>query len=111
MSIFAAAAAILAADPHLGVAATYTPAGGQPVQIRVVASRPEDPIGGLDGPRSLAIAAAIMVAAGALPAPPARGDAVTFNATAYLVAEVIQDEAAASFTLHLRRAPPPPPSP
>ena len=86
MSIFAAAAAVLAADPHLGVAATYTPAAGQPVQIRVVPSRPEDTIGGLDAPRSIAVAAAIMIPAGVLPARPARGDAVTFGATNYLVA-------------------------
>lgn len=111
MSIFAAAAAVLAADPHLGVPATYTPAAGQPLQIRVVPSRPDDAIGGLDAPRSIAAAAVIMVVASALPARPARGDAVTFLGTDYLVAEVMQDEIAASFSLHLRRAPPPPPSP
>lgn len=105
MSIFAAAAAVLAADVHLGTDAIYTTfTRGDPVQIRVVLSRPEDAIGGLDAPRSIAAAAVAMVPAAALPVRPVRGDAIAIAGQAYQVAEVMQDEAAASWTLHLRRA-------
>jgi hypothetical protein len=107
MSIFAAAAAVLAADANLGVDATYTPIGGGAVAIRVVTRRPDEPIGGLDAPRGIAAALAAMIPRGALTAPPARGDELTIGAESFLVAEVLGDEAAASWTVHLRRRQPP----
>ena len=39
MSAFAAAVDVLFADPNIGVAATYTPEGGAPLLVRVVARR------------------------------------------------------------------------
>lgn len=105
MNAFAAAAAAIAADVHMGVEAVWREAGQGPgLPLRVVPSRPEDAIGGLEGPRAIAAAAVVMVPASALPARPARGDALTFHGTHYVVAEVLADEIAASFTLHLRRA-------
>ena len=110
MSAFAAAAAVLAADPNLGTDATFTPAGGGgSLALRVVLSRPEEAMGALDALRGLAGSARAMVPASALTAAPVRGDAITIGGTAYLVAEAAQDEIAASWTLHLRRAPPAPP--
>lgn len=109
MTAFAAAAAVLAADPNIGADATFTAAGGGgPVAIRVVFSRPEDAIGGLDGPRGIAFAASVMVPAAALAVRPARGDTIATGGTTYQVAEVMADEIAATYTLHLRRAPPTP---
>ncbi len=39
MSAFAIAVGALFADPNIGVAATYTPDGGAPLLVRVVARR------------------------------------------------------------------------
>jgi len=107
VNAFAAAAAVLAADSNIGAPATYTASGGSPLSLRVVLSRPEEALGGLDAPRGIAIAAVAMLPAAALTTRPARGAALSVDGVAYLVAEVVQDEIAAAYTLHLRRAPPP----
>ena len=106
MNAFAAAAAVMAADPNLGQAATYVADGGQggAVEVRVVLSRPEEVIGTLDAPRSIAAALAAMVPASALQRRPARGDLLILQDGDYTVAEVIADVSGAAFTLHLRRA-------
>jgi hypothetical protein len=110
VSAFAAAAAVLASDANIGADATYTPAGGgASLAVRVIPTRPQEPIGAMDGPRSIAVAASVVIAASAVTAPPARGAALVFGGVAYTVAEVMLDEIAASYTLNLRRAPPPPP--
>lgn len=106
--VFAHAAQAIAGS-LLGVDATFTPAAGNPVAVRLVPSRPEDAFGALEAPRSQAVHAVAMLPAAAVPARPQRGDALSFGGQAYLVAEVLQDPRAASYTLHLRRAPPPPP--
>ncbi|MBK8909479.1 MAG: hypothetical protein IPM60_16875 [Rhodospirillales bacterium] len=42
MSVFAAAVDALFADPNIATEAVYTPAGGDPTTVRVVARRPEE---------------------------------------------------------------------
>ncbi len=95
------------ARSRLGVDGTFTAAGGSAVAVRLVPSRPEEAFGGLDAPRAQAVHAVAMLPAAAVPARPQRGDALIFGGQAYLVAEVLQDPRGASYTLHLRRAPPP----
>lgn len=105
MNAFADAAAALAADTNLGVDATWTSReGGPPVSLRVVASRPEDAFGALDGPQSSNTSTLVMVPAAALCARPEEGDGIALGGACYVVAEVRQDVTAASWTLHLRRA-------
>lgn len=41
MTAFASASAVLFADPHLSTAAVWTPAGGDPVALRLMLRRPD----------------------------------------------------------------------
>ena len=104
---FTAAAAAIAADANIGVAASFVPkATGIPATIRVVPTRPEAPFGGgLDGaPAAMGVAVSVMIPAAAVAARPAKGDTLAFGDVAYVVMEVAQDTRAASWTCALRRA-------
>jgi voltage-gated potassium channel Kch len=45
MNAFATAIAALFADPNITVEAIYTPAGGDPMTVRVIAKRPDGIVG------------------------------------------------------------------
>lgn len=110
MSAFAAAAAALAADPHLGTAATYTPAGtgAVPQPLRIVLTREEAPALGPAGRGLLAGGYAAMIPVAALPDRPQKGDLLSVaqgGATLDFQIETAElDEAGASWRVQLRKA-------
>jgi len=106
MSIFAQAALDAADDGYCGVDATiYPAAGGSPVAVRVIPSRPTEAFGGFDRPRMTAPAAVVMIPAASVTVPPVRKDRLTWTgAPTYEVAEVAIDTRGASYTLTLTRA-------
>ncbi len=100
MSAFAAAMATLAADPNVGVDATWISASGGPsLAVRVVPVMEE----------ADAFAAAPMIgervrariAADALPGRPQRNDLIAFNDVGYKVESVQTDIRGASFVMTL----------
>jgi hypothetical protein len=100
---FAEMEAALAASA-LGADATWiSKAGGPGVSLRVVPSRPEAAfeVGAALGGK--AIASTCVVAAGALPGDPIRGDLIAFNDQGFVVERVEQDSTTSAFTLYLRR--------
>lgn len=99
---FAMMAPRLAASP-LGVAATWiSAAGGPPVELRGVPTRPSEMIAGMGPVGGRSIAAFLMIPAAALPGPPVRDDLIAFAGRSYKVATVEPDARGASFTLGLR---------
>jgi hypothetical protein len=72
MNAFAAALAVLHADPNLSTAAEYQPAaGGAWTPVGIVLSRPQDVVSGFGQARAVAASASVLAAD--WPAP-ARGD-------------------------------------
>lgn len=72
MNAFAAALAVLHADPNLSTVAEYQPAaGGAWVPVGIVLSRPQDVVQGFGQARAIAVSASVLAAD--WPAP-ARGD-------------------------------------
>lgn len=74
---------IAATFDHLGVAAVYTPEGGQPVDIRVIARRPDEIVGFAEA-RIHAEIAIFEVRVSEVPAP-RPGDRLTVDGTEYIV--------------------------
>ena len=100
MSVFETAAASLLADHNLAEDATYTPAGGTAVAVRVVVSRPDREIGvGLSGLQVPALRASLLVAA--LPPGAAPGDTLAIGTASYRVRRITRDSAQAVAALDL----------
>lgn len=78
-----AARAVNAGFRSFGQPATYTPAGGDPIVVTVIVSRPTETVGfgeaGFRGPAIVADLRAAEVAS------PGRGDALTISGTDYTV--------------------------
>lgn len=90
---------------RLGVDATFTPAAGAPISLRVVPRQPEAPFGGPDVPRSIARVSEVMAPSSSFAARPARGDGLSFGGDDYTLAEDgMLDARGASYVLRLRRA-------
>lgn len=83
MTAFAAAADALFVDPHLSVAATYTPAAGSPLDVRVIWSKPDEVWHGLQtglvAPKLVADLRVSDVA------DPAEGDTIEIEGVTYTV--------------------------
>ena len=100
MSAFAAAAAALAADPNLAVAASFQPMpGGTAIALRAILTRPVAVAPGLGSAVASQVEASVLAAA--LPAPPKRGDRLTVGATSYRVERAERDGAETSWRLTL----------
>lgn len=83
MSVFAAAIDVLFADPNLAIEAIYTPAGGDPMTVRVIARR-RDAIVGFGDTRIRAATAMfdVRIVEVAAPAP---GDTLKLGGETYVV--------------------------
>jgi len=68
-----------------GLAASYTPAGGQPQPITGVFTAPHAVRAQGDGPGVATVAPSLVVFAADMPQAAAQGDAVTINAISYRV--------------------------
>ena len=103
MTAFAAAAALLAADPNLGTSAVYTPAIGAAVPCRVVLSRREpDAFSGSSGAGRRTTGWEAMLPAASLPGfRPTRGETLTIGDVDYQIEEVAMDPISAAYTLTL----------
>lgn len=102
MTAFAVAMATIAADPHIGVKATWiSRAGGPSLTVRVVPSREEaDAFAAapMKGERARA-----RIAADALPGRPERGDLIAFEDQGYKVETVEVDARGVSYVMTLVR--------
>jgi hypothetical protein len=100
---FARAAAVLAADPNLGVAALYTPAGEAPLAFRVVRMREENVLLGVG--RGIAGGGeAVMIPVLSLPDRPQLGERISIGTEDFLIETAERDEAGASWRVTLREA-------
>jgi len=102
VTAFAAAAAVLAADPNLGVDAIYTPSIGAAVPCRIILSRrePDAFSASAAGRRTTGWEAmAPTTAFGAFR--PARGETLTIGDVDYQIEEVAMDPISTSYTLTL----------
>ena len=89
MSDLARALADIAADPNVGVAATWTGAdGGAPRSIRVTPAQRDEPAFGPAGRDATRIS--VRIDALAIPGRPQRGDALSFGGQGYRI-EAVRD--------------------
>lgn len=101
MNAFAAALAVLHADPNLSTAAEYQPAaGGAWTPVGIVLSRPQDLVAGFGQARAVAASASVLSADWAVPA---RGDKLRrlSPATTWKVESVEPDPLGLSWQLSL----------
>ncbi len=102
MTAFAVAMTTIAADPHVGVDATWISGnGGAGVAVRVVPSREEaDAFASapMKGERARA-----RMAISALPGRPSRGDLLAFEGQGYKIETIEQDARGVSYLLTLVR--------
>lgn len=99
---FAAAASVLAADPNLGADALYTPQDEAPLAIRVVLTREEAPVG--PGYGMVASGHYAMIAVGAIPDRPLRGELLSVGTQDFTIETAELDETQASWRVQLRKA-------
>ena len=101
MSVFDAAVDALFADPNLAMDALYTPAGGDPVTVRVIAKRP-DAIVGFGDTRIHAATAMVDVRVADVAAP-APGDTLEVGGeTCVVQGEPIRDAERLIWTIEAR---------
>lgn len=101
---FARAAAALASDPHLGADALYTLPGtgsAAPLRLRAVLRREDAGLG--PGPGMVGTGWSAMLPVAALPARPAKGATLVVGTERFTVEVAELDEAAAAWTVTLRR--------
>lgn len=104
MGVFDEALAVLAADPNLGVAATYRAGGtGAPVSLRVLRSSPDRLAGAFDT-ALLQATDVLAVGSAALPGL-AAGDTFTIGAEVLTVESAERDAAGVAWRVLCRRAP------
>ncbi len=90
MTAFDDAASALLADPHLAGDATYTPAGGFDVSLRVSLSRPDREIDvGISGVHVPSLLASVLVSA--LPSGAAAGDTLKIGSDKHRVRQITRD--------------------
>jgi len=104
VGVFDEALAVLAADPNLGVSATYRAAGtGAPVPLRVLRSSPDRLAGAFD---TALLQATDVLAVGIVVLPAiAAGDTFTIGAELLTVESVERDAAGVAWRLLCRRSP------
>ncbi|HUX16664.1 MAG TPA: hypothetical protein VMW52_09345 [Phycisphaerae bacterium] len=96
-------AAVDACFVHLGVAAVYVPAGGAPVDVRVIAKRP-DVVADFGETRIHAATAVFEVRVAEVPSP-AAGDTITLDGETFVVqGEPVRDAERLVWTLDVRPA-------
>lgn len=104
MGVFDDALAVLAADPNLGVAATYRAGGtGAPVPLRVLRSSPDRLAGAFD--TTLLQATDVLVVGIALLPAIAAGDSFTIGADLLTVESAERDAAGVAWRVLCRRSP------
>ncbi len=90
MTAFDDAAAALLDNPHLAQDATYTPAGGFAVSLRVSLSRPDKEIDvGISGIHVPSLLASVLVSA--LPSGAAAGDTLKIGSDSHRVRQITRD--------------------
>jgi hypothetical protein len=103
MKAYAAAVYALFNDPNIAVDAIYTPAGGDPMMVRVIAKRPDD-IVGFGDTRIHTAAALFDVRVSEVPAP-AQGDTLEVGGDTYVIqGEPVRDRDGLIWSLDCRPA-------
>jgi hypothetical protein len=103
MSAFAAAVGALFADPNIGKDAVYTPEGGAPVLVRVVARR-ADAVTDFGDARLWSETSRVDLRVGEVPAP-RPGDRIEIEGDAFLIqGEPVRDREQLVWTVDLRPA-------
>jgi hypothetical protein len=103
MSAFAAAVGALFADPNIGRDAVYTPEGGAPVPVRVVARR-ADAVSDFGDARLWSETTRIDLRVAEVPSP-RPGDRIEIAGDAFLIqGEPVRDRARLVWTVDLRPA-------
>jgi hypothetical protein len=103
MTAIATAIDDLFADPNIAADAVYTPAGGDPMTVRVIAKRPDD-IVGFGDTRIHTATALFDVRIVEVPAP-AEGDTLEIGGESYVVqGEPVRDRDGLIWSLDMRPA-------
>ena len=103
MSAFGAAVDLLFADPNIGKDAVYTPEGGTPVPVRIIARR-ADEVTGFGEARLWSETTRIDLRVAEVPAP-RPGDLIEIDDDAFLIqGEPVRDRERLVWTVDLRPA-------
>ncbi len=103
MSAFGAAVDLLFADPNIGKDAVYTPEGGTPVPVRIIARR-ADEVTGFGEARLWSETTRIDLRVAEVPAP-RPGDLIEIDDDAFLIqGEPVRDRERLVWTMDLRPA-------
>jgi hypothetical protein len=103
MSAFGAAVDLLFADPNIGKDAVYTPEGGTPVPVRIIARR-ADEVTGFGEARLWSETTRIDLRVAEVPAP-RPGDRIEIDDDAFLIqGEPVRDRERLVWTVDLRPA-------